>query len=92
MQKPLDSSESDEYASPVAPPGGGLLSAAIGVTRAVTQFLGAALQVCCYEHFIVTELCENSKNYYRVLDDRYNRHGLVNLHLVRRHQTTITLD
>lgn len=27
-------------------PGGQLLSAALGVTRAVTQFLGAALQVC----------------------------------------------
>lgn len=26
-------------------PGGNLLSAALGVTRAVTQFLGAALQV-----------------------------------------------
>lgn len=44
-QKPLDSSESEESYSPLAPAGGGLLSAAIGVTRAVTQFLGAALQV-----------------------------------------------
>lgn len=50
LQKPLDSSE--ESFSP-APAGGGLLSAAIGVTRAVTQFLGAALQVCSLLSFLI---------------------------------------
>lgn len=45
MQKPLNQNNNDNGSGGVGFPGGQLLSAALGVTRAVTTFLGAALQV-----------------------------------------------
>lgn len=50
LQKPINPSVTEEPASLFGGfginPGGQLLNAAIGVTRAVSQFLGVALQVC----------------------------------------------
>lgn len=48
QQQPLDQSHSNEnggFGFGSGLPGGQLLSTALGMTRAVTQFLGAALQV-----------------------------------------------
>lgn len=51
FQKPINPSVTEEPPSLFGGfgginPGGQLLNAAIGVTRAVSQFLGVALQVC----------------------------------------------
>lgn len=45
FQQPLASNSESAGGFGTVLPGGQLLSAALGVTRAVTQFLGAALQV-----------------------------------------------
>lgn len=56
-QQPLDQSHTNEnggFGFGSGLPGGQLLSTALGVTRAVTQFLGSALQV--YFQFIVIRI------------------------------------
>lgn len=49
LQQPLDQSQAGGNSGLGfgAVPGGQLISTALGMTRAVTSFLGAALKVCC---------------------------------------------
>lgn len=50
------------------PQGGGLLAAAFGVTKAVTQFLGAALQVSTFcSHLIFRSQLQNCLLFFFVL-------------------------
>lgn len=65
-QQPLDQSQATNGNSGFGfgtLPGGQLLSTALGVTRAVTQFLGAAIQVSFGFLFIFVE---NRKTFYDI--------------------------
>lgn len=77
FQHPLDQqSTNDGSGLAGALPGGQLLSAALGVTRAVTQFLGSALQVSID---CVANMTTATERYQNLFEGRrpYNTNGMV---------------